>query len=91
MAWHVCTGTLARAELREGGSVCSVQSLGVIEGLRGLPSMTSALEGGEGVVEKWTRVLISCVIMYVTRGGEGVKKFDIFMDVIDGSPLTDVA
>ena len=27
--------------------------------------MTSALEGGErGVVEKWTRVLISCVIMY---------------------------
>ena len=45
--------------------------------------MTSALEG---VVEKWTRVLISCVIMYVTRGG-GVKKFEIFMDVIDGSPL----
>ena len=28
------------------------------------------------------------VIMYVTRGGEGVKKFEIFMDVIDGSPLT---
>ena len=26
-------------------------------------------------------------IMYVTRG-EGVKKFKIFMDVIDGSPLT---
>ena len=25
--------------------------------------------------------------MYVTRGGEGVKKFEIFMDVIDGSPL----
>ena len=50
--------------------------------------MTSALEGGRGVVEKWTRVPISCVIMYVTRGGEGVKKFDIFMDVIDGSPLT---
>ena len=49
--------------------------------------MTSALEGGEGVVEKWTRVLISCVIMYVTRG-EGVKKFEIFMDVIDGRPLT---
>ena len=48
--------------------------------------MTSALEGGRGVVEKWTRVLISCVIMYVTRG-EGVKKFEIFMDVIDGSPL----
>ena len=44
--------------------------------------------GGEGVVEEWTRVLISCVIMYVTRGGEGVKKFEIFMDVIDGSPLT---
>ena len=37
-------------------------------------------------MEKWTRVLISCVIMYVTRGG-GVKKFEIFMDVIDGSPL----
>ena len=48
--------------------------------------MTSALEGGRGVVEKWTRVLISCVIMYVTRG-EGVKKSEIFMDVIDGSPL----
>ena len=41
--------------------------------------MTSALEGA--------RVLISCVIMYVTRG-EGVKKFEIFMDVIDGSPLS---
>ena len=54
--------------------------------IRGLPSMTSALEGGEGVVKKWTRVLISCVIMYVTRG-EGVKKFEIFTDVIDGSPL----
>ena len=25
--------------------------------------------------------------MYVTRGGEGVKKFETFMDVIDGSPL----
>ena len=49
--------------------------------------MTSALEGGRGVVEKWTRVLISCVIMYVT-GGEGVQKSEIFMDVIDGSPLT---
>ena len=54
--------------------------------------MTSALEGREGVVEKWTRVLISCVIMYVTRGGwEGVKKFEIFMDVIDGSPLRRIA
>ena len=48
--------------------------------------MTSALEGVRGVVKKWTRVLISCVIMYVTRG-EGVKKFEIFIDVIDGSPL----
>ena len=48
--------------------------------------MTSALEGGRGVVEKWTRVLISCVIMFVTRG-EGIKKFEIFIDVIDGSPL----
>ena len=56
--------------------------------LRGLPSMTSALEGGRGVVEKWTRVLISCVIMYVTRGEEGVKKLEIFMDIIDGSPLS---
>ena len=37
-------------------------------------------------MEEWTRVLISCVIMYVTRG-ERVKKFEIFMDVIDGSPL----
>ena len=41
---------------------------------------------GEGGIEKWTRVMISCVIMYVTRG-EGVKKFEIFMDVIDGRPL----
>ena len=49
--------------------------------------MTSTLEEGRGVVEKWTIVLISCVIMYVTRGGEWVKKFEIFMDVIDGSPL----
>ena len=45
--------------------------------------MTSALEGGEGVVEKWTTVLISCV----TRGGEGVQKSEIFTDIIDGSPL----
>ena len=56
--------------------------------IRGLPPMTSALEGVRGVVEKWTRVPISCVIMYVTSGGEGVKKSEIFMDVIDGSPLT---
>ena len=49
--------------------------------------MTSALEGGRGVVEKWTRVLISCVIMYVIRGGGG-QKFEIFMEVIDGSPLS---
>ena len=48
--------------------------------------MTSALEGGRGVVKKWTRVLISCVILYVTRRG-GVKKYEIVMDVIDGSPL----
>ena len=42
--------------------------------VRGLPSMTSALEGGGGGVgEKWTRVVISCVIMYVTRGGGGQK------------------
>ena len=45
----------------------------------------SALEGGD-IVEKWIRVLISWVIMYVTRG-EGVQKSEIFMDVIDGSPL----
>ena len=50
--------------------------------------MTSALEGGRGVVEKWTTVLISCVIMYVTRGEGGVEKSKIFVDVIDGSPLT---
>ena len=31
-------------------------------------------------------VLISCVIMYVTRG-EGVQKSEVFADVIDGSPL----
>ena len=43
-------------------------------------------QGGRGVVDKWTIVLISCVIMYVTRG-EGVKKSEIFADVIDGSPL----
>ena len=34
--------------------------------------------------------MILSVIMYVT-GGEGVKKFEIFMDVIDGSPLTQIA
>ena len=27
--------------------------------------------------------------MYVTRGGEGVKKSEIFIYVIDGSPLTE--
>ena len=37
-------------------------------------------------MEKWTTVLISCVIMYVTRGG-GAKKSENFMDVIDGCPL----
>ena len=52
----------------------ALQSLGrVEEEIRGLPSMTSTLEGGRGVVEEWTRVLISCVIMYVTRGGGGKK------------------
>ena len=48
--------------------------------------MTSVLEGGRGVVKKWTRVLISCGIMYVTRG-DGAQISEIFMDVIHGSPL----
>ena len=48
--------------------------------------MTSALEGGEGgsqKVDKSTDKLRD----HVCDKGEGVKKFEIFMDVIDGSPL----
>ena len=37
-------------------------------------------------MEKWTAVLISCVIMYVTRG-RGIQKSEIFADVSDRSPL----
>ena len=43
-------------------------------------------QGRERVVKKWTTVLISCAIMYVTRR-EGVQKSEIFADVIEGSPL----
>ena len=45
--------------------------------------MTSALEG---VVEKQTKVLISCVSGTVTRG-EGIEKSEHFADVINGSSL----
>ena len=55
--------------------------------VRGLPSMTSALEGGSGKVDKSTDKLRDHVY---DKGGEGVKKFEIFMDVIDGSPLTEI-
>ena len=48
--------------------------------------MTSALEGGRGVVEEWTRVLISCVIMYVTRG-RGSKNPNISRTSYMESPL----
>ena len=51
------------------GSSSTENSVFLRERVRGLPSMTSALEGGRGVVGKWTRVLISCVTMYVTGGG----------------------
>ena len=54
---------------------------------RGLPSMKSALKGGEGIVGKWTIVLISCVIMlHVCDRGGGSKSQKNFADVIDGSP-----
>ena len=46
--------------------------------------MTSALEGGKGGSrDKSTDKLRD----HVCDRGEGVKKFEIFMDVIDGSPL----
>ena len=50
--------------------------------------MTSALEGGGGgspKVDKSTDKLRDHVC---DKGGEDVKKSKIFMDVIDGSPLT---
>ena len=50
----------------------------------GLPSMTFALEGGSRKVDKSTDKLRDHVC---DKGGKGVKKFEIFMDVIDGSPL----
>ena len=73
----VCRRPLRRPRLRlghRGRRMCKVSfwPRKIVVSIRGLPSMTSALEGG-GVVEKWTRVLISCVIMYVTRGGGGKK------------------
>ena len=52
--------------------------------------MTSALEGGEGVVEKWTRVLISCVIMYVTRGGRGSKNSKFSWTSLMEAPLAQI-
>ena len=57
----------------QGFSVIVTSDFTRYKSLRGLPIMTYALEGGRGIVEKWTRVLISCVIMYVTRGGGGQK------------------
>ena len=45
--------------------------------------MTSALEWGRRKVDKSTDKLRD----HVCDKGEGVKKFEIFMDVIDGSPL----
>ena len=48
--------------------------------------MTSALEGGggSGRVDKSTDKLRDHVC---DKGGEGVQKSEILMDVIDGSPL----
>ena len=59
----------------------------MVRAVRGLPSMTSAsaLEGGSRKVDKSTDKLRDHVC---DRGGEAVKKFEIFMDVIDGSPIT---
>ena len=47
--------------------------------------MMSALGGDP---QKQTTVLISCVSVTVTRGGEGVKKSGNFADVLKVSPLT---
>ena len=45
--------------------------------------MTSAVGGGrpQGVPQKQTRVLISCVSVTVTRGEGGSKKTEKFADV----------
>ena len=57
------------------------------ECLRGLPSMTSALEGGKGGSRKVDKSTDKLCDHVCDKGGKGVKKFEIFMDVIDGSPL----
>ena len=50
--------------------------------------MTSTLEGRtRRVVDKQTKVLISCVSGTVTGGGGGIKKSENFADIIKGSPL----
>ena len=57
--------------------------------VRGLPSMTSALEGeegGSGKVDNSTDKLHDHVCDKGGRPGGGPKS-EIFMDVIDGSPL----
>ena len=49
--------------------------------------MMSALEGGEGGSRKVDKSTDKLRDHVYDKGGEGVKKFEIFMDVIDGSPL----
>ena len=49
--------------------------------------MTSALEGGEGGSGKVDNSTDKLRDHVCDKGGEGVKKSEIFMDVIDGSPL----
>ena len=51
---------------------------------RGLPYMTSALEGGRGVPKQQTKGTKSAD--FLRDKGEGVKKSENFADVMDGSP-----
>ena len=50
--------------------------------------MTSALEGGEGGSRKVDKSTDKLRDHVCDKGGEGIKKSEIFMDVIDGSPLS---
>ena len=54
--------------------------------LRGLPNMTSKLDGGRGVPQKSRQKEQNQLVCDSDRGGEGVKRSENFVDVIYGSP-----
>ena len=67
-------------------NICSKSTHFVSSEIRGLPYMTSSLEGGGGP-PKADKSELGCVNSVGDRG-EGVIKSELFADVIYESPLT---